>query len=385
MKDRGTFGIILWLICMIAFVDCSSVLAQQTRRETREQRLRRRREAIESRATSPYQDTGKALAGDRFRVGYQVLDLKDRRDNTERVITVAVWYPTTSTPKQHIYGGPTRGNVALNGEPSAKGGPYPLLVFAHGYGGSGLNYVFLSEKFASYGWIVVAPDFHDRHSAVRIRTGQQEDFDRLGFLRHGREISNSGPDDRQPYLYRLDEMKVVLAQVLESEPFGKHIDKKKIAVGGHSFGGYTALGLCGTIEERHDKRIKAVLLFSTGAAGYLFRESELAAVKMPSMYFLGERERDTPRGTKTMVELADKVYRNLSPPKYLLEIKGANHFSFNNQLRNSFLRGTEKQFEVIRRYSIAFLEKHIEKNKGASEVLKQHDPLLTRYLRENGE
>ena len=59
-------------------------------------------------------------------------------------------------------------------------------------------------------------------------------------------------------------MQFALDQMLLSDQFGKFINEDKIAVGGHSLGGYTALGLCGTIPERHDKRVGALLLFSTG-------------------------------------------------------------------------------------------------------------------------
>ena len=67
--------------------------------------------------------------------------------------------------------------------------------------------------------------------------------------------------------------------------------------------------MCGTIDEYRDDRIKGLLLYSTGAGGYLFRKKELARVKIPSMYFLGERERNQKRGAKTMAELAHKVYQ----------------------------------------------------------------------------
>ena len=169
---------------------------------------------------------------------------------------------------------------------------------------------------------------HDRYRAVRIRSGQKKHFDRFALIRHAREISNSGPADRHAYLYRLDEIRRVLDRIFQSQRFGEFIDREKIAAGGHSFGGFTALGLCGAIPERRDDRIKGVLLFSTGTGGYLFRESALAGVKIASMYLLGERERRQKRGTKTMAELADKVYRNLAPPTYFLEVREANHFAF---------------------------------------------------------
>jgi predicted dienelactone hydrolase len=332
-------------------------------------------------------DAGDRHTGSRFNVGYRVLDLKYKGKEGERMITVAVWYPTSKLPRPYRYGGLISGEVALDAEPCAEQGPYPLLVFSHGYGGSGIGHVFLTEPLAARGWIVVAPDHHDRFSWVRIRSGYNRDLDRRAFWRHALTIAGSGPDNRIAYVYRLDEMKLVLDQMLEYRPFAGLIDRKRIAVGGHSFGGYTALGLCGTIEKRRDDRIKAVLLFSTGAGGYLFTQREIAAVNIPSMYLLGERERGQLRGTRTMADLADKVYRNLPPPKYFLEIKGANHFSFNNRFienhRTWLLSKREERFRIIRRYSIAFLEKHVAGEKAASSVLEQRDPLLSRYVRES--
>ncbi len=319
-----------------------------------------------------------------FHVGYQAIDFKYRKNGQEQRLTVAVWYPTAAQPKTHAYGGPTSGNVAVDAAPRAEGCPYPLLVFSHGYGGGGLGSVFFTEALAARGWIVACPDHHDKHSAVRIRTGQEKHFDRLGFMQHAREIAASGPGDRDRYLYRLDEMTLALDSMLTSGLFWKLIDKDRIAAGGHSLGGFTALGLCGTIKERHDPRIKALLLFSTGAGGYLFREDELAGVRIPSVLFMGEREEHQQRGTQKMSDLSAKIYRNVSSPKYFLEVKGAGHFSFNNRFSDNpgsrLLSGTEDQFEVIRCYSIAFLEKYVAGKKDSGHVLERSDPLLNRYI-----
>jgi len=323
-----------------------------------------------------------------FNVGYQVLDLDYRKEGREKALAVAVWYPTAARPKTHNYGGPTSGNIAVDAAPHAEKGPYPLLVFSHGYGGSGLGVVFLAEALAARGWIVAAPDHHDCCSAVRIGTGQLKDYDRRGLLRHAMQIAASGHEDRPEYFYRLDEIKLVLDGIPTSDPFGRHINLNRIAVGGHSFGGFTALGVCGTIKKRRDARIKAVLLFSTGAGGYLFNDEELAAVKIPSMLFLGEQERDAMRGrSMTMAEIADKIYRNMSPPKYFLEVKEATHLSFNNhfssRLAEGLMSGNDEQvFDVVRRYSIAFLEKYVAGIKDSDQVLERSGPGLTRYVRE---
>lgn len=315
-----------------------------------------------------------------YRVGYRVIDLVNLADG--RPLSVAVWYPTAAMPAAHVYGGSTRGQVAVDAAPLAAG-PYPLLVFSHGYGGSGLGAVFLCETLAARGWIVAAPDHHDRYSAVRIRGGQQTDFDRLALFRHASEIASSTPADRPRYAYRLDEMQAALDGMTASRDFGPLIDPARIAVGGHSFGGYTALGVAGTLPERHDKRIKAVLLFSTGAGAYLYDAHELRTVSVPVMLFLGAKEEQQTRGKQTMTQLSAKIFDNLAGPKYFLEVQGANHFSFNNRFSNNIgarlMSGSEAQFEVIRRYAIAFLEKHVTGRAGADAVLARGDAQLTRY------
>ena len=326
-----------------------------------------------------------SLAGSPFNVGYRIIGVPYQKDGQKKTLTVAVWYPTAETPKPYGYGGPTRGNVALNAELLNSDGPYPLLVFSHGYGGGGISSVFFTEALAAKGWIVAAPDHGDNYSVLRIRQGQVA-FDRQGFLREAKEITLSNPENRNKYLYRVTEMQAVIDYLLTTDPFHNLVDVSRLAVGGHSMGGFTALGVCGTIKAQHDSRIKAVLLFSTGAGGYLFTGKELQAVKIPLMLFLGERERKQMRGGQTMTDLSEKIYEAASGPKYFLEIKGANHFSFNNRLIDNSasrrLSGTGEQFDAIRRYSIAFLEKHVAGRQSADPTLNEKHPLVVRYLKE---
>ena len=159
------------------------------------------------------------------------------------------------------------------------------------------------------------------------------------------------------------------------------IDAGKIAIGGHSLGGFTAFGVSGTMPDRLDPRIKAALIYSSGASGYLYTEQELANVHIPVMYFSGEREKADIRGNTTMSELARKIYTSLNPPKYFLEVKNGTHFSFNDQLMKTlgswYLSGTDDAHKVILRYSIPFLEKYAAGKDGQDAILTQTDPGLS--------
>ncbi|NUN50753.1 MAG: dienelactone hydrolase family protein [Candidatus Brocadiae bacterium] len=311
-----------------------------------------------------------------FNVGCTVLEFEAKG----RSLAVAVWYPTDAAPKPHTYGGPTRGIVAIDAAPREKDGPWPMLVFSHGYGGGGIGHAYLAEPLAARGWIVAAPDHNDRHSAVRIRVGQVEDFDRIGLLKHAKEISESEPEDREAFLYRVDELEAALTGMFASGKFGKRIDPEKVAVGGHSFGGFTALGVCGALPGRRDARVKAVLIHSSGAAGYLYRDRELAGVQLPSAMFFGELEKEDRRGDRTMLQIVERVYGALPAPKYLFEVREGTHFSFNGRFSDTEgarrMSGTEAQFDAIRRHSIAFLERHVLGN--AAAALEAKDPMIVR-------
>lgn len=318
--------------------------------------------------------------GEDLRVGYRILDL----EGGGRTLTVALWYPTEAAPVDYSYGGgAVRGRVAPDAAPRRENGPYPLLVFSHGYGGGGIGAVFLCEALAARGWVVAAPDHEDRDKAVRIRTGAQR-IDGLAYLRRARALAASGRDfDRKAHAYRLDDLVRVLDRLQESEEFNAVIDGNRIAAGGHSLGGFGALGIAGAMEGRRDERVKAVLLFSPGV--FMYSKEEFAAVKVPTMYFLGERELGEGRRGVTKAGLALEAFGAFPAPKYYLEVRGGTHFSFNNRSSEAaaagLLSGTEDQLDVIRKYSIAFLEKHVAWRDDGG-VLEKGDPRLSGYRRE---
>ncbi len=327
----------------------------------------------------------------KYNVGYTVAAflMQPAIGRTDTQITVAVWFPTTTPPQRYHYGGPTHGQVAVDGVPCRNEGPFPLFVFSHGFGGSGNSISYLAEALAARGWVVAAPDHHDAVSAARVRQWELRPFDRAAFRREANEIQNSGPESRAVHVWRVGELQTVIDGMLGAEQFRALCDPRRVAVGGHSFGGFTALGLCGALPGQLDRRIRALLLLSTGAGGYLFRREELQDVAVPTMIMLGERERETRRGTTSMEELAIKVFTSIRAEKYLLVLAGANHFAFNTcltdgRLASWFLAGSPEQFALINAYAIAFLDRHVSGAGDPRNVLGKQDPGVTSYLREDG-
>jgi len=321
-----------------------------------------------------------------YNVGFRVITFQMAVNGSIKNLDAAVWYPTAEPVRKYNYGGPAYGNVSFEAAPLNNKGAFPMLAFSHGYGGCGLASLFFTEKLAAKGWIVACPDHHDSHYAARSATGRNINIDRRGLLEGAREIVSTTPAERGRYMYRPEELETTIKGMIASPLFGRLIDTTKIAVGGHSFGGFTSTALCGSIADYHDARIKAILLFSTGAAAYLMTEAELSNVNIPSMLMMGEKEKEQKRGEKTMEELENMLFRNMKPPKYFLEIKGASHFSYNIRLSyapgTKVLSGSKREFSVITRYSIAFLEKYVARKSGYDDILLNGDPMVTRFVRE---
>jgi dienelactone hydrolase len=147
-----------------------------------------------------------------------------------RTLVTTIWYPARGSG----YGAPA-------------GGPYPLIVFAHGLGGSPQDYQQLLSAWAAAGYVVAAPLFPLSSSAT---PGGPD----------GGDIGNQPGD-----------MSFVIDQVLKASAASTGtlsglVDPKEIGAGGHSNGAITTLGLVANSCCR-DTRVKAAVVMAGTTEG----------------------------------------------------------------------------------------------------------------------
>ncbi len=229
-------------------------------------------------------------------------------DDTNAIsFPVLVQYPTHQ-PSSPVNFGPYTIDVCPDAE--IIDGQFPLVLISHGNSGSPLLYRTISTHLAKNGYVVAMVEHY-------------------GNNRHNNQLEKS----IENLQYRPRHIRLTIDYLLADSFFGKSISPGKIAIVGHSFGGYTALALAGgkpwtetgqPITVENDPRVKAVVLMAP-AAGYFFPENSLEDVHIPILLLIAEQDHITPKKWTTDILL------NGVPNKSTITfhtIKNAGHFSF---------------------------------------------------------
>ena len=359
-------------------------------------------------------------------VGYRVFTTTGAQ---QQPLTLRAWYPARrpadKRPATINYTAPNKfdeqivpgkqitavGRALANGRPERTGRPYPLVVFSHGYAISPIVYSTLVEHYASQGYIVLAPEHN-------------ETFDQslTGFWK--------ALIDRPVDIRRIIDHAELLTK--PGAPLAGLIDMNKIAVVGHSYGGYTALAaagarfdfdayktrcaalpaddpldfFCGPVVPKEadmaaraglraapsglwpsfgDPRVKAAI--SMAGDAYLFDQRGLAELKVPILAMGGTIDEGTPYtwGAKPTYDHA------ASQNKTLITFTGAGHFLFVDpcdnlpwtqsfSYRDAFCTdavwGTHRPLDIITHYTTAFLRDTLNADPKARATLTRKQPHL---------
>lgn len=355
-----------------------------------------------------------------FNIGFKIYEFRyNNEKGKDQELTIAVWYPSQdelptepynyfpnadysyqskfrreSNEKLEVYG-----YVIPNGKPDLSHAPYPLLVLCHGGYGSGLRNLFLTQYFASQGYVVAATDYNveDLPFLGEIVTtikgyARHPSKRRDLFLALDMTQNRDGKYKREMFLYRPKKTSLVIDKMIElnqRDPLlKKMIEEDAIGVFGPCLGSFTSLGIIGGIKELTDKRVKAALLFSAGAGlAYMYNEKDIRNINIPTMIMYGKREAEIKVSGGTVASKSKWIYDNLSYPRFLLEIRGVGHLDFGNSICEDYATIDEairkdKRIQVINAYSLAFFDRYLKNSKDAQNQLIRKSPGIGFYERE---
>lgn len=151
-------------------------------------------------------------------VGFSEITLDE---HSERPLDIAIWYPTSATSHSiAVADNPVLEGVHVIRNGAADHGRHALIVMSHGYGGSWRNLSWLAYALARQGYIVASPN----HPGTTT-------FDR------------NKAQARQSWQRPHDLSRVIDA--LASNDIAGDVDANRIAVIGHSLGGWTVIAAGG--------------------------------------------------------------------------------------------------------------------------------------------
>jgi predicted dienelactone hydrolase len=239
-------------------------------------------------------------------------------------------------------------NVAVWTPPKTIPGPWPVILFSHGFHGCNTQSTFLTQGLAENGYAVFAPNHRDA-SCGNLRVLLQGPVE--PFAKPDEWTDATYADRRQDIENLIDALK---ADPIFGAPA---FDWNELGLVGHSLGGYTVLGLSGAWPSWKDSRAKAVVGLSPYSTPFLQR-GDLGDLGVPAMYQGGTLDITiTP-----FVAKADGVYDQTRPPKYYVEFQGAGHMAWTD------LRAAATYHGAIIEYTLAFLD-HALKGKPFPEAL----------------
>jgi predicted dienelactone hydrolase len=207
------------------------------------------------------------------------------------------------------------------------------------------DFTTLAEDLASHGYIVVGFDapyrtfvvvLPDRRVVIRPPTNDPEDED-MEAGQANRLINRLLP------MWTSDTKFVVsqLERLNAADPSGKftgRLDMQRLGMFGHSFGGAQALQFC-----HDDPRCKAGIDIDGAPYGSVVQEG----LKQPFMFILSDhsRELSDPASRQIGADI-QSIYGRLPNGRLLITIRGANHFSFSDEmlLKSHYFIGLLRMF-----------------------------------------
>lgn len=259
-------------------------------------------------------------------VGVQSLDLTDA--SRQRPLPVEVWYPAADAHRGQDLGEATRDNYELlPGFPAvwqeaardaaARPGSYPLVMFSHGFGGHRRQTTFLCAHLASHGYVVAAVD-HTGNTITDIMQMMLQ-------AQMGTPPPQTAASLREFIEARPADVIFVLDQLLAGAvpAVAPLIDRERIGVAGHSFGGWT------TLMVARDRRIRAALpLAPAGGWTSMPAQPLIDALDLnwgrdvPTLFLVAEK--DTLLPLRGMREIFERTHAT----KRMVVLRNADHMHF---------------------------------------------------------
>lgn len=252
--------------------------------------------------------------------------------------------------------------------PRSGSGPFPVILFSHGLGGSREGYEYLGQCWASHGYVSVHLQHEGSDDGVwkDAKLGQ-----RMSAMKRAAAQPHNAINRVQDVSFALDQLTQLNAT--NAAWHGK-LDLSRVGVAGHSFGAYTTLASAGAnysalAAGRADARIKAAIPMSAPVPANKSRlDAAYAGVKIPCLHMTGTED-NSPIGDTKAEERRMPFDHCRNADQFLITFTGGDHAIFGGRERK--LGGAkDAEFQrLICESSLAFWDAYLRDDAQAKEWL----------------
>lgn len=260
--------------------------------------------------------------------------------------------------------------------PEDAAGPFPVIVFSHGLGGSRNGYEYLGRHWASYGYVSV----HLQHkgSDDKVWKGKLRPMESLKEAVKDPSNSANRPLDVRFAVDQLEKLG------RETSSLKDKLDMKRLGIAGHSYGAWTTLAIAGEQVGRsdskdskyYDPRFKAAIAMSAPAPAMKQKDRldrAFEGVKIPVFHMTGTLD-DSPIGDTTAAQRRIPFDHISGGDQYLVIFNGGDHMIFSGR---GLMPGNFRKDATFQNYiltaSTAFWDAYLKDNAQAKSWLSDGD------------
>lgn len=248
--------------------------------------------------------------------------------------------------------------------PKSGDGPFPVIIFSHGLGGSREGYEYLGRHWASHGYV----SMHLQHLGSDDVVWRDAALgDKMAAMRKATADPRNAINRPLDVSFAIDQLERLNK---EKSPFQKRLDLERIGVAGHSFGAFTTLAIVGeTFLPRSgkesaltDPRVKAAIPMSAPVSSNRPRlEAAFAKIKIPCLHMTGTKD-SSPIGDTTPEERRLPFDHSHGSDQFLITFTDGDHMIFSGRGR-LLAKEKDQQFQkLICASSTAFWDAYLRGN-----------------------
>ena len=231
--------------------------------------------------------------------------------------------------------------------PKTGKGPFPVIIFSHGLGGSRDGYAYLGRHWASYGYVSV----HLQHKGSDTSVWKDNPQPMEAMRQAAADLRNS--------VNRVADVRFAIDQLTklqrESGPLRGRLDLARIGMAGHSFGAWTTLAIAGEVFITPggreiavgDPRVKAAIAMSAPVPRNKDQlDKAFAGIRIPCLHMTGTLD-DSPIGETKAAERRLPFDHIRGADQYLITFIGGDHMIFSGRARLSGDGAKDSMFQGL--------------------------------------